>query len=63
MVWTDLIINDVIIKEDLLEDEKRYPLKRYGKPEDIAYLVGYLLSDASVWMTNSNLNITGGVDQ
>jgi NAD(P)-dependent dehydrogenase (short-subunit alcohol dehydrogenase family) len=31
-----------------------------GKPEDIAYLALYLLSDASRWVTGSNLVIDGG---
>ena len=39
-----------------------YPLKRYGKPEDIAYLSIYLLSDASSWMTGSSIDITGGTN-
>lgn len=60
MVWTDLIFEGSITKEELLEDEKRYPLKRYGKPEDIANLAIYLLSDASSWMTGSSIKITGG---
>ena len=60
MVWTSLILKGGIIEEDLREDEKRYPLKRYGKPEDIANLAVYLLSDASVWMTGSDVRITGG---
>ncbi|WP_294591027.1 SDR family oxidoreductase [uncultured Bacteroides sp.] len=37
-----------------------YPLKRLGKPEDIAYGVIYLLSDASGWVTGTNLVIDGG---
>ncbi len=60
MVWTDLILSDGISREQILEDEKRYPLKRYGQPEDIANLAVYLLSDASSWMTGSNIKITGG---
>jgi NAD(P)-dependent dehydrogenase (short-subunit alcohol dehydrogenase family) len=39
---------------------KKYPLKRYGKPEEVAYAVIYLLSDASKWVTGSNLLIDGG---
>jgi NAD(P)-dependent dehydrogenase (short-subunit alcohol dehydrogenase family) len=35
-------------------------LKRYGKPDDIANLAVYLLSDASSWMTGSVIDITGG---
>ncbi len=60
MVWTDLILADGTDKEQLIEDEQTYPLKRYGQPEDIANLAVYMLSDASSWMTGSNVNITGG---
>ena len=60
MVWTDLILADGTDKEQLIEDEQTYPLKRYGQPEDIANLAVYMLSDASTWMTGSNVNITGG---
>lgn len=60
MIWTDLILKGGITEEQLREDEKKYPLKRYGKPEDIAHLAVYLLSDASAWMTGSNVKITGG---
>ena len=61
MIWTDLIFQGGIIEEDLREDEKKYPLKRYGIPEDVANLAVYLLSDASSWMTNSKIKLTGGV--
>ena len=60
MVWTDLIFKGGLTEEELHEDELKYPLKRYGKPEDVANLAVYLLSDASSWMTGSNLKITGG---
>lgn len=60
MVWTDLIMDDGVTEEQLREDESRYPLKRYGKPEDIANLAVYLLSDESSWMTGSNVKISGG---
>lgn len=60
MVWTDLIIQNEVTVEQLKESEKSYLLKRYGKPEDIANLAVYLLSDASSWMTNSCIDITGG---
>lgn len=61
MVWTDLILQEGITREELEEDERRYPLKRYGTPEDIANLAVYLLSDASSWMTGSNVEISGGI--
>jgi NAD(P)-dependent dehydrogenase (short-subunit alcohol dehydrogenase family) len=37
-----------------------YPLKRYGTPEEIAYAIIYLLSDAAAWVTGTNLVIDGG---
>ena len=48
------------LRRDYNEVQKSYPLQRYGKPEDIAYLAVYLLSDTSVWMTGSAIDITGG---
>ncbi len=60
MVWTDLVLVDGTDVDQLKEDELTYPLKRYGQPEDIANLAVYMLSDASTWMTGSNVNITGG---
>ena len=60
VIDTNLFNNSGITEEDLKEDIKRYPLKRYGKPEEVAYAVIYLLSDASQWVTGSNLVIDGG---
>ena len=60
MVWTDLIFQEGVDEEQLKVDEQKYLLKRYGTPEDIAYLAIYMLSDASSWMTGSNVPITGG---
>lgn len=60
MVWTELVVKDGVDVEMLKEDELNYPLGRYGKPEDIANLAIYLLSDGSNWMTGENIEITGG---
>lgn len=60
MVWTDLILQEGMDEEQLKADEQKYPLKRYGTPEDIANLAIYMLSDASSWMTGSNVKISGG---
>lgn len=60
MVWTDLILQDGVDEEQLKADEQKYPLKRYGTPEDIANLTIYMLSDASTWMTGSNVKLSGG---
>ena len=63
MVWTDLILQNEVTIDQLKELEHSYPLKRYGKPEDVANLSVYLLSDASSWMTNSCIDITGGANR
>lgn len=60
MIDTDIFLDSVISKEQLEEDAKRYPLKRYGKPEEVAHAAIYLLSDASRWVTGSSLLIDGG---
>ena len=60
VIYTHIFEGGVITEEQLKEDIKRYPLKRYGKPEEIAYAVVYLLSDASQWITGSSLIIDGG---
>lgn len=40
---------------------EKYPLKRYGKPEEVAHAIIYLLSDASSWVTGHGLVIDGGL--
>jgi len=60
MINTNILASGVISKEQLDDDIKKYPLHRYGKPEEVAYAVIYLLSDASQWVTGSNLLIDGG---
>lgn len=60
MIETNIFKDGTISKEQLEEDTKKYPLKRYGKPEEVAYGVIYLLSDASCWSTGTNLLIDGG---
>lgn len=60
MVATDLILKGGLTKEDFADAQLRYPLKRYGTPEDVAYLALYLLSDASTWMTGTCVDLTGG---
>ena len=54
------VSNGTFGKEELEALKQKYPLKRFGKPEDIAKCAVYLLSDASSWMTGSNILIDGG---
>lgn len=62
MVKTKLIHDGMsITEEQLAEDEKRYPMKRYGDPEDVSRGIIYLLSDAASWITGHPLVIDGGL--
>ena len=49
-----------ISEDELKRNLGEYPLKRYGKPEEIAWAIIYLLSDAAAWVTGSSLTIDGG---
>lgn len=47
--------------EDLYkgDSDSEYPLG-FGKPEDIANLCAFLLSDKASWISGSDYRITGG---
>ena len=60
MVETKLINSGTYTDEDKKNDLNLYPLGRYGSPEDVAHAIAFLLSDASSWMTGSELVIDGG---
>lgn len=55
-----MLVNGTITPEQLSEEQKKYPLG-FGKPQDVANGVIYLLSDAAKWVTGSVLTIDGGV--
>jgi NAD(P)-dependent dehydrogenase (short-subunit alcohol dehydrogenase family) len=38
-----------------------YPMKRLGTPEDVAKLVGFLVSDAASWITGDTVRVDGGI--
>jgi NAD(P)-dependent dehydrogenase (short-subunit alcohol dehydrogenase family) len=55
------ILEDSAVSEEQLElHKKNYPIGRFGKPEDVAHLSIYLMSDESKWMTGSLIVIDGG---
>ena len=59
-IETDMIrdtLSDPVLRDERLN---RVPLRRIGKPEDIAYGVLYLASDESSFVTGSELVIDGG---
>jgi len=60
MIETPIMATGDITDEQIELDKQKYPLKRYGTPEEVAYAAIYLLSDASSWTTGTNLLIDGG---
>ena len=60
MIDTDILSAGVISKEQLEVEKGKYPMKRFGRPEEVAYSIIYLLSDASSFTTGTALVIDGG---
>lgn len=63
LVPTNILkLSNTVFSPEQLEETmyKRYPLKRVGIPEDVAYAAIYLLSEASNWVTGVNLVVDGG---
>lgn len=61
MVHTQLVDHGTYSEEQLQENMKKYPLGRWGEPNDVAHAMIYLLSDASSWVTGINMILDGGV--
>ena len=40
---------------------KRHPLQRIGQPQDLAYMVSFLLSDHSAFITGQTMSVDGGM--
>lgn len=60
MIETPMINLDALTDEDKAKDAEKYLLKRYGKPEEVAHLHAFLLSDASSYITGDSIVIDGG---
>jgi NAD(P)-dependent dehydrogenase (short-subunit alcohol dehydrogenase family) len=60
MVETNILSEGIITSDQIEKDKMNYPLGRYGKPEDVAWAMVYLLSDASAWVTGTNMVVDGG---
>lgn len=61
MVETPLIHRGTYDDEMLQADMAKYPISRYGQPEEVAHLAAFLLSDAAAWISGSNYVIDGGL--
>jgi NAD(P)-dependent dehydrogenase (short-subunit alcohol dehydrogenase family) len=60
MILTNIMGHNLEIDEQSIRDMQTYPLKRYGRPEEVAYAIIYLLSNAAAWVTGTSLIIDGG---
>jgi NAD(P)-dependent dehydrogenase (short-subunit alcohol dehydrogenase family) len=63
MTRTQILSDGTITAEQLELNAKNYPMGRHGSPEEIAWGIIYLLSDASSFVTGTNLTIDGGISQ
>lgn len=62
MIVTPMTAPTGSITQEQLEKNARehYPLQRYGRPEEVAHVVAFLLSDASSYIDGADIPITGG---
>ena len=60
MIDTHILDAGTISEEQLEIEAQRYPMKRFGRPEEVAYAIIYLLSDASSFTTGASIVIDGG---
>ncbi|MNR30452.1 3-oxoacyl-[acyl-carrier-protein] reductase FabG [compost metagenome] len=54
-------MEDSVSDEELLEQSKRIPLGRAGKPEDVASAISFLLSPAAGYITGQTIHVNGGL--
>lgn len=60
MIDTHILDAGIVGADDLERERQKYPMKRFGKPEEVAWSIIYLLSDASSFTTGSTLLMDGG---
>lgn len=52
--------HNVTVEEAIEKFPEEAGISRYGRPDEIADLLGYLVSPAAKWMTGSSLRMDGG---
>jgi 3-oxoacyl-[acyl-carrier protein] reductase len=57
LIWSKFVAR---YEEQFRPDIEKTPLRRFGKPEEVAELVAFLASDRSAFITGEAINISGG---
>lgn len=60
MILTPMHTGGAVEERKLEETIQAVPMKRWGQPSDIAYAAVYLLSEASAYLTGTDIVIDGG---
>jgi len=60
---TDTPLADKFLNNDVKKEKsaERNPLKRFGKPEDLAHIAQFLISEKSSWITGQIFHVDGGM--
>lgn len=60
---TDTPLSEKFLNSDIKQQKsnERHPLKRFGKPQDIAEMAAFLLDPKSAWITGQVFHVDGGL--
>ena len=59
VIETDMISS--LVPEAVDEVKRAIPMRRFGKPEEVASLVTYLLSEGAAYLTRQVISVNGGM--
>ncbi|HYC56831.1 MAG TPA: SDR family NAD(P)-dependent oxidoreductase [Candidatus Binatia bacterium] len=57
LIWSKFVAR---YQDQFQKEVDRTPLRRFGKPEEVAELIAFLASDRSAFITGEAVNISGG---